>query len=249
MNSDNWKNGFVNLRDEQGNEVSLYRITSPKYADDNNRDPFRADEERSSKRRIPRSAPPLIDFLLEAYRTIYYPKFPSRHFAIFANLNDYQERYLKDDARLFQVVPHGTAAVSISGTVDFRVSNPELVYNFVKKSLKAEHITGQDAEDLEEILKFDGKSIDSEYAAYHKILEEQMSAPVGSRTGKQKEVLFELLNKCHDSGIEALEPIFSFWKESELADRMKFSGRGRGNEVVIQGPVYYVEVEPWKQGK
>jgi|GEM_PF-6001697 hypothetical protein len=241
------KEGFLNLRDEQEKEVPLYRITPLKYAEENNQDPFLANEKRCGKRRIPKNAPPLIDFLLEAYRGLYYSKFPSRHFSIFANLNDYQERYLKDDASLFQVFLHETAIVSISGTVDFRVSNSELVYDFVKKSLKAEHITGQDAaEDLEEILKFDGKAIDGEYAVFHKILEEQLSVPAGGRTRKQKEALFGVIKKCFYSGSEALEPIFSFWKESELAEKMKFSGRGIGNEVVIQGPVYYVKVEPWK---
>lgn len=241
------KKGFASLRDGQGNEVPLYRITPLKYAEENNQGPFLADEKRSGKRRIPRNAPPLVDFLLEAYRGLYYSKFPSRHFALFANLNDYQTRYLKDDTRLYKVIPHKTAAVSISGIVDFRVSNPELIYDFVRKGLKAEHITGQDA-DLKELLKYDGKAAadDSEYVAYHKVLEELMTLPVNGRAGKLGQAFLELLKEYHDSSVEALEPIVSFWENSELVENLIFSGRGMENEVVIQGPVYYVEVEPWK---
>ncbi len=244
------KNGFVNLKDKQGNVLPLYRVATMQSAEKNNLDPFREDIKRCGRRRIPKSAPPLVDFLLEAFRLMDYPAFPSRHFAIFANLSDYQTQYMRNGTGLFLVLPHETAAVSISAITDFRLTEPEKknLYDFVRDSLKAEYLQELGV-DLGKLLEYKEEFEDADYVPFHNILnylEEQLKTNESRPTGTQGLALLDLLTEWRNVGVEALEPVRSFSGNSELADQMNISGRGKGNEVVIKGPVYYVEVKPWK---
>lgn len=239
--------GFVHLRDGQGKIVSLYRVEKKESAEDNNKDPFQYYKKKCESRRKPQSAPPLADFLLEAWRNVYYPTFPSRQFSIFANLNDYQTIHMKEGKSLFLVVPHRTATVSISAVIDFflSISEKENLYQFVKANFKEEYLNGFDF-DSEKMLEYKNKFEKCEHEPFLKILDAFKNLKSMAKASDLGADFMECLMRWHDADHEELKPLLSFWKNSELAENLNFSGRGIGNEVIIQGPVRYVAVEPWK---
>ncbi|OGG44504.1 MAG: hypothetical protein A3F84_07120 [Candidatus Handelsmanbacteria bacterium RIFCSPLOWO2_12_FULL_64_10] len=115
------RDGFRNLRDREGRVQPLFRVARKDEAEEDNRDPFKAHSRRLENRRIPQTASPIVDFLVELHRTLYFPEFPSRQHSRFANLGGWQSFNPESGKCVFLILPHESARVSVSGVMDFRV--------------------------------------------------------------------------------------------------------------------------------
>jgi len=219
---------FQNLRDGNGTLCPLFRVIDRKRAEEENQDPFATHEKRMSRRRTPRSAPPIVDLLLELQRMMHYPDYPSRQHSLFANLGGYQTQYLKDDSGVFLTLPHKSSRVSISGITDFKVSDPESLCAFVRDALRNRFRDDQSIE-LMKLVEHKSNYSRGDYIFPHRLVELME--------------LFCLWFGSEPEEIPELSFLLRFWRESCLVKDGICGVSCLGQEVVIQGPVRYVEVE------
>jgi len=224
------EDGFQNLRDQDGNICPMFRITSRNRAEKENQDSLAAHEQRMSRRRIPQSASPIVDLLLELQRLMFYPGYPSRQHSLFANLGGYQQRILNEypESHVFLVLPHESASVSISGIMDFKVPDPEQLCVFVQEALRS-RFSGSQSIDLRQLAESKSKYPKEDYIYHHRLAE-----------------LMELFGSWFQSepdDVPELSFVLRFWRASFLAKDGICAVAGSGQEAVIQGPVRYVEMD------
>jgi hypothetical protein len=219
---------FQNLRDGNGTICPMFRVIDRQRAEKENKDPFASHEKRMDHKRTPRSAPPIVDLLLELQLMMHYPEFPSRQHSLFANLGGYQEQYLKGDSGVFLTLPHRTSRVSISGVTDFKVPDPASLCAFAQETLRNRF---RDAQSIELMRLVEHKSNYSkdDYIFHHR-LEELME-------------FFCLWFSSEPDEIPELSFLLRFWRESCLVEDGMCGVSCLGQEGVVQGPVRYVEVE------
>ena len=212
---------FRNLRDREGKVLPVFRIAKKERAEKENRDPFGEHGERLEKRRTPRSAPPIVDLLLELERTMFFPEFPSRQHSLFANLGGHQTGY---EGEIFLVLPHESARISISAVQDFKVSDPRTLCEYLRKQLQAKFAL-DDPIDLSRLAEYKGEYDKVDYQLHHHLLD-----------------FMDLIQGWFKRGVrdcKELDYVLRFWKKSLLVENMVCPDGRIGSEVIIQGAVRY----------
>lgn len=210
--------GFRHLTDIYGRRLAMYRITRPARMALNNESPLNAYQKHSENQRLTRSTPTTIDTVLEIQRLLYFPNFPSRRHSIFCNLQSFQEKYLSEHTKLYLVLPHFEAKICITGIVDFQTSKHvgEIALNALNAHLPAG-------------------------AGYGASIASTALDMVDKRDCF--EAVLEELSKRNKSEVDQM---LSYWRNSVLIeDECCELDRMVGNEVLIQGMVYYIDLEEY----
>lgn len=216
------QNGFQHLRDEQGRLVPLLRVM-PR---DREPDPFNYE---GLARRTARSAPPIVDLLLEVQRLFCFSEFPSRQRSLFCNLGAYQPQFLQSnpDASVYLVLPLDSANICISGVTDFRIENPLQVCEWIEREL-AKRFDEEDVIAPLRMAQYRERQRPGDFVQHHRMLD-LMDLFQG---------WFEVEPEAHPELVEVL----SYWRESALVEDGKCRSEQIGSEVLVQGAAKFIEV-------
>jgi hypothetical protein len=219
---------YDHIRDAKDEILPLFRVIGKDRAQQDNLNPEATFAYQKSRRRTPISAMPIVDLLLETHRMLCFPDLPSRQHSHFANLHGYQSGYLKKPNQgVYLVVPHKDAKVGITNTRDFKVSDPDAVFDAIQANIKSSQVPNNAT--LANLFEKKKRYDKPDYACAHQFLD---------------------LLSCVQSWIKApqdapqiIKEILSYFVET-VSPSSFTKANVTGPEVMIEGKVHFIEILP-----